>query len=65
MLLFSNFSKALRDCIARGTPYGSERWQKQTSRRLGLESSLRPRSPSKEIKKVACPLFLPVYSGLA
>ncbi len=44
--------KALRNCVARGTPYGSERWQKQTARRLGLESSLRPRGrPRKKSKK--------------
>ena len=34
---------ALRHSIARGTPYGSQRWTKLTARRLGLESSLNPR----------------------
>ena len=34
---------AMRRCLARGTPYGSLRWQKLTAGRLGLESSLRPR----------------------
>jgi len=35
--------QAMRHSIARGTPYGSEHWRKLTARRLGLESSLRPR----------------------
>jgi putative transposase len=35
--------ESLRKCIARGTPYGGRLWQRLTSRRLGLESSLRPR----------------------
>ena len=34
---------AIRQSIARGTPYGADRWQRQTARRLGLESSLNPR----------------------
>jgi putative transposase len=34
---------AIRHSIARGTPYGTHRWQVSTARRLGLESSLRPR----------------------
>jgi putative transposase len=35
--------EALRLCLARGRPYGSPMWTKRTARRLGLESSLRPR----------------------
>jgi len=35
--------KALRDSIARGAPFGSATWAKRTAKRLGLESSLRPR----------------------
>jgi len=35
--------KSLRDSIARGTPFGSERWKQTTAKKLGLESSLRPR----------------------
>jgi len=43
---------ALRDSVARGTPYGSERWQKATATRLGLESTLRPRGrPRKATKR--------------
>jgi putative transposase len=34
---------ALRKCIERGTPYGSEPWQHATAKRLGLEASLNPR----------------------
>ena len=34
---------ALRNCIARGSPYGGRVWQRLTAGRLGLESSLRPR----------------------
>ena len=35
--------KSLEESIARGCPFGSEAWQKETSKRLGLESTLRPR----------------------
>lgn len=35
--------KAVRHSIARGTPFGSEPWQKRIAKRLGLESTLRPR----------------------
>jgi REP-associated tyrosine transposase len=35
--------QALRECIARGRPFGSAAWQKRTARTLHLESSLRPR----------------------
>ena len=34
---------ALRRSIARGTPYGHDRWTERVAQRLGLESSLRPR----------------------
>jgi putative transposase len=33
---------ALRTSVERGRPYGEERWQLRTARRLELESSLRP-----------------------
>jgi putative transposase len=43
---------ALRRSTARGTPFGSERWTQRVARRLGLESSLRPRGrPKKTLKK--------------
>ena len=35
--------EAVRRSIARGTPFGGERWTERTADRLGLESSLRPR----------------------
>jgi REP-associated tyrosine transposase len=33
----------LRLSVERGPPYGEESWAKETARRLGLESILRPR----------------------
>jgi len=43
---------ALRGCLTRGKPYGSQTWQPRTGRRLGLESTLRPRGrPRKGAKK--------------
>jgi putative transposase len=35
--------KALRRSVVRGIPFGEESWQEQTAKRLGLESTLRPR----------------------
>jgi len=34
---------ALRRCVQRGQPYGEEAWAKRVAKRLGLESTLRPR----------------------
>lgn len=42
---------ALRHSLNRGTPYGSDRWVKATARRLGLESTLRPRGRPRKAKK--------------
>ncbi len=43
---------ALRTSVERGAPFGSERWQKKTARRIGLEFTLRPRGcPRTEVKK--------------
>jgi putative transposase len=44
---------ALRQCMARGAPYGADDWQKQTVAALGLQSSVRPmgrprKSPEKQ-----------------
>ena len=36
-------SAALQQSINRGCPFGTERWQKQTAKKLGLESTMRPR----------------------
>jgi len=35
--------EAVRVCVKRGRPYGDDRWQKRTARKLELESTLRPR----------------------
>ena len=35
--------EAIRRSVARGQPYGDERWVRQTAGQLGLESTLRPR----------------------
>jgi len=34
---------AIRRCLRRGSPYGTEVWSGQAAERLGLESTLRPR----------------------
>ena len=40
--------KALRRCVNRGSPLGSETWTTRTVQKLGLQSTLRPRGrPSK------------------
>lgn len=35
--------ESLRRSIARGTPFGGDRWTRRIARRLGLEATLRPR----------------------
>ncbi|HLN30556.1 MAG TPA: transposase [Gemmataceae bacterium] len=35
--------EALRRCVQRGQPYGPESWSKRVAKRLGLESTFRPR----------------------
>src|SRR3954451_4870667 len=41
--------EALRRCVQRGTPFGSEHWIKRSAMRLDLHSALRPRGrPKKE-----------------
>ena len=42
---------ALRQSIARGAPFGDERWSRRIATRLGLESSLRPRGRPKKPEK--------------
>lgn len=40
---------AIRHCIRRGAPYGSDRWVRSSAARLGLDTTLRPRGrPKKE-----------------
>ena len=47
--------EALRTSLRRGRPFGQDRWQQATARRLGLESSFRPphrpRTSKPEAKK--------------
>ena len=43
--------KAMERCIARGQPYGEEKWQKQIAKKLGIESTLRPRGRPKKMKE--------------
>lgn len=42
---------ALRTSLARGTPYGDDRWSQRTAQRLGIESSLRPRGRPRKSEK--------------
>ena len=42
---------ALRHSIARGAPFGNQRWMQRVAKRLGLESSLRPRGRPRLPKK--------------
>jgi REP-associated tyrosine transposase len=42
---------ALRQRIARGAPFGNDRWAERVAKRLGLESSLRPRGRPKKQEK--------------
>ncbi|MGE5195132.1 MAG: transposase [Deltaproteobacteria bacterium] len=39
---------ALRRCVNRGSPFGSESWSERTMRSLGLESTIRPRGRPKK-----------------
>jgi putative transposase len=41
--------KALRHCVKRGVPFGDEKWIAQTVKRLGLESTIRPRGRPKKL----------------
>jgi putative transposase len=42
---------AIRRCVDRGAPYGTGIWHDKTVRRLGLESTLRPRGRPKKSNK--------------
>jgi putative transposase len=42
---------AVQKSIARGTPFGDDRWTQRTAKRLGLESSLRPRGRPRKTEK--------------
>ena len=39
--------EAVRQCVQRGRPFGKESWVQRTTRRLNLESTLRPRGRPK------------------
>ena len=43
--------KALRNSVARSTPFGDQAWQQTTAIQLGLESSLRPRGRPRKTDK--------------
>jgi putative transposase len=44
--------EVVRTCVKRGTPFGRQRWQEETARRMGLEFTLRPRGrPKKDPEK--------------
>lgn len=42
--------EALRRCVNLGPPFGSEAWTQRTARKLGLESTLRPRGRPRKKK---------------
>ena len=50
-------SRRCAQCIARGTPVRRRALERARRRRLGLESSLRPRGRPRKPEKVECPLF--------
>jgi putative transposase len=43
--------EALRRCVQRGCPYGSERWTQSTVTRLGLESTQRPQGRPRKLQE--------------
>ena len=50
--------EAIQRSMRRGQPYGTERWQKRTASRLGLESTFRPRGrPTKKPNSATRNLF--------
>jgi putative transposase len=40
---------AIRRCLQRGAPFGDEEWTQRTIKRLGLESTVRPRGRPKKL----------------
>jgi len=42
---------AIRRCVARGNPYGDEQWSRKTIKKLGLESTIRPRGRPRKSEK--------------
>src|SRR5438876_3557833 len=43
--------EAVRRCVTRGRPFGDERWSERAIRRLGLESTVRPRGRPERAEK--------------
>ncbi len=43
----------LRQCVKRGSPYGTTRWQQQTALTMGLEATLRPLGRPKKKEQIA------------
>jgi putative transposase len=43
--------EALRRSVVRGTPYGSEPWVEKIVKRLGLQSTIRPRGRPKKVQE--------------
>ncbi len=43
--------EALRKCVARGQPYGTETWVQRMIRRLNLEGTFRPRGRPRKLHK--------------
>ena len=41
--------EALRRCVNRGTPYGSENWKAQIAAALGLKYTLQPRGRPRKV----------------
>ena len=41
---------ALRHSVVRGLPFGATAWQERTAKRLGLETTLRPRGRPRKAK---------------
>jgi putative transposase len=49
--LNKNDLDALRISVVRGRPFGGEDWQRRTAKRLGLESTFRPRGRPKKTER--------------
>ncbi|MDB4640074.1 transposase [Pirellulaceae bacterium] len=42
---------AMQEYLQRGRPFGSQRWQKSTAKKMGLESTMRPRGRPRNTEK--------------
>ena len=41
---------AMEHCIARGCPFGEEKWQQRIAKKFGIDSTLRPRGRPRTAK---------------